>query len=297
MTEIASGDLSLGLAPEVGGSVAFFRYVADGAPVDLMRPLSAEDRARRNPVGAAMFPMLPYANRIAGNRFDFGGRTFHFTENNPPEKFNVHGTGWRLPWSVEHLAADEALLRLAHIAPGEPYSYVARQRFALSARQLTVTTEIENAGSLAMPFGFGQHPWFMRAADVRLRFVAPSLWIEGWDHVASERIRTPPEFDFAASALLPAARRNNCYGDWDGVAEIVWPARGVGLRIEADPVFRHLMFYGDPARSDFCLEPQTNAVCAFNRIGEDQKGYDLGIIVLAPGEKAAGSMRFTPFGL
>jgi aldose 1-epimerase len=55
MGEIRSGRLSLGLAPEIGGSVAFFRR--DG--VDLMRPLSDADRAARRVVGAAMFPMAP----------------------------------------------------------------------------------------------------------------------------------------------------------------------------------------------------------------------------------------------
>ena len=111
---------------------------------------------------------------------------------------------------------------------------------------LTVTTTIENRGAVAMPFGFGQHPWFEREADVELRFDAGAFWIEGWDNIASERIATPPELAFTEWRRLPRARRNNCYGGWDGRAEIRWPSRKIGLRIDAEPVFRHLMLFTDP---------------------------------------------------
>src|SRR5581483_10997029 len=122
-------------------------------------------------------------------------------------------------------------------------------------------------------------------------FRADTLWIEGWDNTASERIATPPEFSFAEPRRLPAARRNNCYGSWDGRLDIAWPGRGVGLHVEADPIFRHLMFYADPARPVFCIEPQTNVVCAFN-MAPPEDAYDLGIIVLAPGEGASGTVTF-----
>src|ERR1700749_4675283 len=94
-SELAAGELSLGLVPQIGGSVAYFR----SRGVDLMRPLSSANLASGNVLGVAMFPMTPYANRIAGNEFDFGGRTWRFEANNPPERFNVHGTGWHEPWT------------------------------------------------------------------------------------------------------------------------------------------------------------------------------------------------------
>lgn len=294
MVGIAAGPLSVGLAPEVGGSVAYFRLTRGAETIDLMRPLSAADRRARNPVGAAMFPMVPFANRIADNAFRFGGRTYRFAANNPPERFHVHGTGWHAPWSVLSAVPDRAVLELIRERPDEPYSYRATQTFAVSPTALTVTTTIENRGAVAMPFGFGQHPWFERDPDVELCFDAGTFWIEGWDNTASERIATPPELAFAEWRRLPRARRNNCYGRWDGRAAIRWPARKIGLRIEAEPVFRHLMLFTDPGRSDFCLEPQTNSVCAFNLMGDDPEDNDLGVIILDPGQGAEGSITFTP---
>ena len=295
MVEIAAGPLSVGLAPEVGGSVAHFRLNRDGGAVDLMRPLSDTDRRAKNPIGAAMFPMVPFANRIADNAFGFGGRTYHFIANNAPERFHVHGTGWQSEWLVLSAGRERVVLELVREQPNEPYSYRATQTFSLTPTALTVTTSIENRGPVTMPFGFGQHPWFEREADVEVRFNAGVFWIEGWDHVASERIATPPELGFATWRRLPRARRNNCYGAWDGRAEIRWPSRRIGLHVNAEPVFRHLMFFSDPRRKDFCLEPQTNVVTAFSLMADDPGSYDLGIIILEPGQSAGGSMTFTPF--
>ncbi|MDQ0473976.1 aldose 1-epimerase [Labrys wisconsinensis] len=291
---IRRGPLSAGFAPEIGGSLAFLRVDHGGGAVDLMRPLGPEAQARRDPIGVAMFPMVPYANRIAGNSFRFAGRSFRFEPNNPPERFNVHGTGWRRPWQVTESGTDAIRLTLAVTDPAL-YSYEASQTFTLDAAGLAVVTAVVNRGAVPMPFGLGQHPWFPRDPGVTLRFAATHFWLEGPDGVPSDRIGLPPELDFAAGRELPAGWRNNCYGGWSGEAEIGFPARGLGLRITADPVFGHLMLYADPTKPFFCLEPQSHAACAFNRL--DGTEPDLGVIVLQPGEAASGTLRFDPFVL
>ena len=78
LVTLMAGDLVVELAPEIGGSVASFRTCQFGKIVDLMRPMSEKARVNRNPGGAAMFPMVPFANRIAGNRFSFEGHTYQF---------------------------------------------------------------------------------------------------------------------------------------------------------------------------------------------------------------------------
>lgn len=290
--ELRAGELVLGLVPEIGGSVAFFR--ANG--VDLMRPLSEQARMAKDVLGVAMFPMTPYANRIAGNAFLFEGRTWRFRANNPPDHFNVHGTGWRAAWEVEHRNPTEALLALNYDAPEEPYSYRATQHFVLTPDALSVTTSVTNRGKHAMPFGFGQHPWFERDKDVELAFEASHFWLEGPHGVATDVVTTPPELDFRDGRHLPATWRNNCYSRWRGRVEVRYPTRGFGLRITAEPIFCHLMLYADPDKPYFCIEPQTNAACAFNKL-EQGGGDELGVIVLAPDETASGAIRFAPLRL
>jgi len=288
---LATGRLSIGLVPEIGGSLASFRF--DG--IEVMRALTDAERRASNVLAVAMFPMVPYANRIAGNAFDFGGRTWRFAANNPPERFNVHGTGWHEPWVAE-AGPEGTRLRLVHEAPGEPYSYEATQTFALRPDALEVRLSLANRGAVAMPFGMGLHPWFDRDEDTELQFSAAHFYMEGPEGVATERLATPPELDFSAGRRLPDSWRNNDYGGWSGGAVIRWPSRGLGLRLDADPLFGHLMLYADPERSFFCLEPQSNAPTAFNRIASGRDA-GMGTVVLEPGETMAGAIRFTPFRL
>ncbi len=289
-----AGDLAVDLAPEIGGSVASFRMCRTDGIVNLMRPMSEEARVNRNASGAGMFPMVPFANRITGNYFDFEGRTYRFKPNVPGERFAIHGTGWQSEWSVGAANTTSAELHLDRRTSDEAYSYSAFQRFRLYPDSLTVITGVTNRGDLAMPFGFGQHPCWERHADVTLRFRSTHFWLGGAENVATERIAMPAELDFSRARPLPGAWRDNCYGGWDGCAEVTFPHLGVGLRMEAGSLFRHLMLYCDPGKPFFCLEPQTHAAGALNRIvNHDQD--DPGLFVLKPGESAEAEISFIQF--
>ena len=286
---LRAGALEVELAPAIGGSVSAMRWRG----IDLMRRLSDDDRDAGNVLGVAMFPMVPYANRIAGNEFDFGGRRWQVLPNNPPERFNVHGSGWKQPWTVTRTGDAAATLVLEVAGGTEPYSYRAEQAFAVSEEGLGVTMTLTNTGPVAMPFGLGLHPWFDRDPDVTLQFSARRFHLEEPEGVSGDPITLPPELDFATSRPLPGGWRNNDYGGWTGEANIYFPSRGAGLRIAADPIFEHLMLYADPTKPYFCLEPQTNASGAFGRGRWNDP--DEGVIVLAPGESAAGAVSFMPF--
>jgi aldose 1-epimerase len=97
---LCADDLSVELAPDLGGSLASFRRTHGQRVIDLMRPMSAQARDTRDVTGAAMFPMVPYTNRIAGNQFEFEGRTHAFEPNYPGQPLNLHGTGWQSHWNV-----------------------------------------------------------------------------------------------------------------------------------------------------------------------------------------------------
>jgi aldose 1-epimerase len=153
---------------------------------------------------------------------------------------------------------------------------------------------VTNRGARSMPFGLGQHPYWPRENDVTLRFRSTHFWLERPDCIATDRITIPRELDFAVARGLPKTWRNNDYAGWDGVAEIEFGRVGVGLRIEADPIFRHLMLYCDPDQAVFCLEPQTHVVGAFNRLQEND-AQDLGVVILEPGESMRGSVSYWPY--
>ena len=285
VVQLAAGGVEVGLAPGIGGSVAWFRWRG----IDLMRPLSAEGAAARNVLGVACFPMVPYANRIEGNVFAFAGREFRFEANNPPERLNVHGTGWKRAWVVEDAGPERALVAL-EVAEG-PYAYRAVQAFAVEDAALVVRIAVTNRAEAAAPFGIGLHPWFERDGDVELEFAATHFYLEEPEGVAGDRVGLPAELDFAGGRRLPGRWRNNDYGGWDGRAVVRYPSRGVHVAIVAEPVFGHLMLYADPGKPFFCVEPQSNASGAFNRVGGFADPAE-GVRVLAPGETLAGTVRF-----
>ena len=282
---LAVGDLDVGLVPAIGGSIAWLRWRG----IELMRPLSAADTRAGSVLGVACFPMLPYANRIEGNAFAFEGRTFRFEANNPPERLNVHGTGWQRPWTVEAAGPERARIAL-EVGDG-PYAYRAVQEVAVEPAALAVRIAVTNRGDAPAPFGIGLHPWFERDADVELEFRATHFYLEEPENLAGDRIGLPAELDFANGRHLPGRWRNNDYGGWAGRAVIRYPSRGVHLGIVAEPVFGHLMLYADPTKPFFCVEPQSHASGAFNRPGGFSDPAE-GVRVLAPGETLAGTVRF-----
>jgi aldose 1-epimerase len=288
LIELSSGSLTIGIVPRIGGSLAYFRM--DG--MDLLRPLSSEDRQAGNVLGTAMFPMLPYANRIAGNSFDFGGQTWTFSPNHTLDRHTLHGSGWKSAWQATQLD-DGVLLSLDHLAPDEPYCYSATQLFTLTEAGLAVELGLTNRGAHAMPFGFGLHPWFERQPEVQLSFNASHFLLEGPEGIPTDWLALPPELDFAGGKRLPDRWRNNDYSGWDGSADLGFLQSGWNMTISADPVFGHLMLYADPEKSFFCLEPQSHAPCAFNRLADPQASL-FGGHILESGERLAGTIRFEP---
>ena len=59
-----------------------------------------------------LFPMLPLANRVAGNRFLLHGREVVLPKSPRDTDFYLHGDGWIKPWQVVSFSATECVLQL-----------------------------------------------------------------------------------------------------------------------------------------------------------------------------------------
>jgi aldose 1-epimerase len=248
---------------------------------------------------AGLFPMVPFANCIRDNRFEFAGKTYEVKPNMAGVRLNYHGPGWQLPWQVasQGPAAAELGLSDVEVAPG--YRFSARQEFQLDAAGLHVTITVTNRSADPMPFSFGQHPWFVRHDRALFRFLAAGYWSEDANGHAQALQELTPKRDFSNWREPPRDYQNVCFTGWSGEAEICWPGHGVGLRISADPVFRHLMFHvPDDNEHDnenvFCLEPQTSAPCGFDGLNEGKAAA--GVHILAPDDSVSGSVLYAMRG-
>lgn len=284
LIELVSGGIRVGIVPGLGGSLAFFRR----GNVDVLRPLAAAPTSPLDVLGTAMFPMLPWANRIPRNSLSFRGERLSFGPNVPGEPLHVHGTGWLRPWHLTSYDPASATIRLVVDGAGEPYHYCAEQTFSISTDRLTVGIGLTNIGNRARPFGMGLHPWFIPDAATTLQFTAERFHLEEPGHLAGDAIEIPQSLDFTNGAPAPTRWRNNDYSGWLGTAIVSQPLRNLTVRVTADPLFGHLMLFVDPKTSSLCLEPQSNATLSAG----DSNDLESNSIILEPGETVSGSIEF-----
>lgn len=289
---LATADLGL-VATTTGGAVWRFFAKRDGREVPLFREPPAG--AERAALASGCFPLVPFGNRVRGNRFTFEGRTHALAPNMPWDSHYLHGDGWTGEWQVLEHGSDRLRLGFAHRGgPGTPYAYTAEQSFVLEGRTLTLTLGVTNAGEAALPFGIGLHPYFPLTPGTRLEARTRSYWEEDEAWLPTRERTTAGDLDFGAGSPLPRRWVNAQFEAWDGHAAIRWPEQRMALRIDADPSFdRCLVFVSDPGFDHgydydfFCFEPMSHSIDDHNKAGAG------GLKRLAPGERVTGAVRFT----
>lgn len=286
LLRLRHGAYELELCPELGGCITRFRH----RQRDLFRPAGPAYFARGDAREAASFPLVPYSGRIADARLVFEGQTFELARNFPPEPHSIHGHGWQNPWTVEQAGEAAAALAFQHRVAGTPFDYRARQRFALGADGLDLGIEVTNLGAGPMPAGIGHHPYFVRTAGVTLTARLDHVWLADQRNIPERRAPLPESWDFTRAPRVADLVMDNGFGGWDGRAELHWPETATTLRIEAEPLFGHLVIYIPPGADFFCVEPVSNANDGFNLFARGVA--DTGVRVLAPGETLAGRIRF-----
>lgn len=99
-----------------------------------------------NPAGG-MFPMLPLANRVAGNRFIFHGQEIVLPRHHADEYFFLHGDGWLQRWDIIECGAEYCVLQLRRQhACG--FDYLAQLRYQLLRNQLIAELTLTHYGEV-----------------------------------------------------------------------------------------------------------------------------------------------------
>lgn len=268
----------LELAPQHGGAVRSFEW--DGRHILRPTPAAAGD----DPFEMACFPMVPYVNRIARGRFEFGGRTVQLERNWSADPHPIHGQGWNRPWSIATATRSTAVLSFDGGADEWPWRYRGEQRFVLDDEGLSIELAVENLGVTSMPAMLGLHPYFPDKTHACMIARLPRVWRTDTDSLPRERIETPAAWAFEPRRPVGATNLDHCFADWNGLACLDWPDRRLILRAAR---CSFLQVYTPAGRDFFCIEPQTAAPGALERgAGE--------AAVLAPGERLSIQMRLSP---
>lgn len=289
--ELRNGDLSLRVSTR-GGSILGFWWRRGDEKVPLLRAAPGDDA---DALSSGCYPLVPFGNRVKGNRFSFEGRDYALTANTDWDSHYLHGEGWTSEWSVAELGDAELELTFEHVGGNTPYHYKASQQFSLTDTGLEIRLAVTNLGEVALPFGLGWHPYFPLTPDTTLCAPARKFWteVEGW--LPGEAVDIPAELDFGRPASLPHRWVNNGFEGWSGEAVISWPERRTALHLAADPLFRHAFVFVSDASFDpgftrdyFCFEPMSHLANGHNLPG-------LGDLKpLSPGEYLSGAIRLHP---
>jgi aldose 1-epimerase len=254
--ELQHGALRLTLDPQRGGAIREFEW--HGRAIFRSAAAAAGD----DPFDMACFPMVPFANRVAHGRFQFGRHTVQLAQNWSEDPHPLHGHGWRANWAVVDATNSSATVRFEGGADEWPWRYGCEQRFQLLPDGLSVALSIENLSDAPMPAMLGFHPYFSDSAHARLQAQLPRVWLTDSAALPLEETPTPSAWSFEQARPIGAVALDHCFSGWDGMATLRWPDRTVTVRATG---CSYLHLYTPAGRDFFCIEPQTAATGALGR--------------------------------
>ena len=283
--QLRNDHLELSISPSIGGSIARFEWIdRTRRCFPLMRRCHSEST---NVLEAACFPLVPFVNRIRGSRFAFRGREVVLEPNMAGDPSVLHGQGWLSPWQLLFAGADAAELAFEHEAGEWPWTYEARQHFALDEAGLTVRLSCLNTSAEPMPCGLGLHPYFHCGPHTRIDTHVECAWEIDEQVLPVAKVPAQGRYDLKDRKACGQGLDHG-FGGWGGLARLTDPAWPVALEMSS-PEARFFQLYSPAEGGLFVAEPVTHANAALNEPEESWPA--LGLRVLEPGEEMTLTMR------
>ena len=267
-----AGDLRLALRADRGGSISGLWHC--GTPI--LR--STEPGHLASARQSACYPLVPYSNRLAYQRFRWQGREHTTAPNFDDNPHSVHGVGWLRAWEVVSHHETDAVLRYRHAPDAHwPFAFEVQQAFALTPHSLSVTLTVTNTADIAQPVGLGWHPYFPKRERSHLRMEVS----DRWDSDATQLpVRKVAQAGINGEVLQLAL--DHCFDGWRGPAFI----RGEVFALQLRSNLTHLVVYTPADKAYFCVEPVSHVSDAIHR----NDPAALGLHTLQPGERIEASM-------
>ncbi|MBA7935215.1 aldose 1-epimerase [Klebsiella sp. RHBSTW-00215] len=243
-----------------GGAIEGLWWQHQGKMIPVLRPGLKSGVA----VESSCFPLVPFGNRVSGNRFQSPAGEHQLQPNVEWDSHYLHGDGWLNIWCCVEQSPTQ--LKLEYVHRQGIYHYTVQQIFTLSGSGVEVELVVTNDGD-ALPFGLGWHPYFPLSPETRVQAHTTGYWLEREGWLTGEYQESLPEaLDFNQSAPLPEHWVNNGFSGWDGVAMIQQPGLGYQLSMTTEPPAPcYFVFVSDPAFDKgyefdfFCFEPMSHA--------------------------------------
>ena len=273
--ELRAGALRLALRPDLGGSVAGLWH----GDTPLLR--STEPAKLGSAHAAAMFPLLPYSNRLGYRRFRWRGQDYTTRANVDDSPHSLHGIGWQRPWRLVSSSVLEVVLELTHAADEDwPFAFTARQYFGLGADAFTARLQLTNDADREQPAGLGFHPYFVKRLRSRLHVELSDRWDADATLLPTRRVA-----QHGIDSDLSHLDFDNCFEGWRGPARI----RDERFSLQLSSPLPYLVVYTPADRDYFCVEPVSHVSNAVHMA--DPLAH--GLVALAPGATLEASMTLS----
>jgi aldose 1-epimerase len=271
--ELRAGALRLALRPALGGAVAGLWH----GTTPILR--SSEPAALRTAREAAMYPLVPYSNRLGYRRFRWRGHDYTTGANVADSPHSLHGIGWQRSWRIVSSSVLEVVLELVHGGDADwPFPFTARQYFSLSADSFGVRVQVSNDAAVEQPVGLGLHPYFVRRARSRLHIELSHRWDSDATLLPTRKLAQP-----GIDSDLSHLDFDNCFEGWRGPARI----RDERFSLQLTSSLPYLVVYTPPERDYFCVEPVSHVSNAIHMA--DPAAH--GLVALAPGATLEGWLK------
>ena len=280
----------LSIAPNIGASVTALEARVDQDWQPVMRPATDLEGSSSSPFSS--YTLAPFSNRIRGSHFEFGGQQYALKPNNSKNE-TIHGDVLNRVFMVTRVSDQQfkCYFDSRDFADANfPFAYGVTVTYSLEGALCRTQISLENVGDVAMPAGFGFHPYFVRRfagslGDPMLEFSATGYYVTDAQTIPTEGAHgLRGDLDFSSAKGAYAAPLDTVFNGWSGRAALTWDQHRLELR--ASEVFTHFVAFNGAPDGTIALEPVTHATDGFNLMTRGVQ--HTGVRILEPFEVLAG---------
>jgi aldose 1-epimerase len=236
------------------------------------------DTSTPEPIAWGMYPMAPFAGRIALGDLTWRSERHRLRINLGPH--SIHGTVFDRPWQADRI--NEQLIEIStELGEHWPWSGQCVQRFELDPATpglLRTTIEV-HADTVAFPASVGWHPWFRTTtpSGARLSPFRPDLM----GHLTQQLERGADGIATGRWIPVTDSAWDDCFDGVTWPLTLQWIA-GSGLRrtVEISSDTPYAVIYDERAEA-WCVEPQSAPPGAVDEPTAGRLG--VGAAVVEPG--------------
>ncbi len=281
---------NLEISPNLGASITKLEAKVAANFQAVMRPTLDTALNGISASAFSSFTLAPFSNRIRGAKFVFEGREYQLkatANDGSTQHGDVRNRAWQVTREADMLVCRFDSSNLFDF--NFPFSIRMKVTYRLIGNIFETHLEMENTGNSRMPAGFGLHPYFVSANDLKLEFAAQGIYETDSSFIPTSGMKPiPNEFDFSSSRSVQGLAINHVFGGWNRTATLAY--QNLNLKLEASEIFSHLCVFAAPDGT-LAVEPISHCTDGFNLMAQGVE--NTGVQILEPGHGLAGWVRLS----